>query len=149
MFLVPLVTLLMGFFSLKVGLRFLKGYQRLKTESCEVVVGTITDIVEVADRSAEGTSYSYHPVVRFMYRGAEHSVQTEIGVRRRKRGKRANGKRFAVGDIVNVRIDRGDVSTATINIKAILGFAVRMGVFLSAIGVSLLFLGLLLVTTLL
>ncbi len=144
MFLIPITFILMGAMFLALGRGFLKDYKKLSSEKFEVISGRISDIIEEREHSAGDITYSYHPVIDFMYRSTSHSVKSKISVKTRKSNKRPNGKSFAIGDLVDIRIYNADVNTVFINSKSIVNSSKKIGLVFLTIGIIMVISGLLL-----
>ncbi len=107
--LVALIGLFAGFSSL----RFISLY---KMQNFETVNGVIEEFVEIK----HGKKVFQHPVLNFFYNETEYHVQSGLTIPSTEKVMPPSGKPFEVGDKVEVRIYRNDVSTAILDAQYIL-----------------------------
>ncbi len=114
---ISIILLLSAFILLAIGCYLLKDYKKLKTENFALISGTISDMVKEKNSPGSYSLISYYPVVDFIYHDISHSIKTRVEVDIRKPNQLPNGKKFAIGDSVNIRIYNGDVNTVIIDNK--------------------------------
>ncbi len=110
------ICILMGLVGFFVGFSSLRFISLYKMQNYETVSGVIEEFAEIK----HGKKTFQHPVLNFFYDETEYHVQSGLTIPSIKKVLPPSGKPFEVGDKVEVRIYRKDVSTAILNAQYIL-----------------------------
>ncbi len=139
---VPIIFIGMGLVFCVLGVHSSKKYKSLISDSFEVVPATISDIISRSSNTGDGGGVHHYPVLSFTYNDGSHRIFSSIEVSRRKPGKAPDGKKYDIGDFVNIRIYASDVTTAIIDSERIDNSVKNSGLAFSGVGILLVIVGL-------
>ncbi len=138
---IPAIVIFMGIVFALFGYHSLAKHKKLTTESFEVVSGTISKINSHSVRTTDGMSTSFYAVLDFTYQNNHYSKVSSKEIRVRKANKDPDGKKFAVGDIVGIRVYNSDVETIVIDSESLVSSEKQTGIAFCALGAFLAIVG--------
>ncbi len=124
------IFILVGGVQVFVSIAVLKKYFRTKNTPYQILPAAISDM---HIKYGKKGSVSHYPILSFYHLGKENKIKQSVNVSLRTNGI-PDGKNFAVGDNVTVRIYENDVNTAVIDSEQVVNTFKFIGLVFSLIG---------------
>ncbi len=111
-----IIFVVMGIVGIIAGLMSLRLISIYNMQKYEIVKGDIEDITTLT----KGKRNFAYPTLHFFYKEVEYHVQSGLSIPSTDKVLPPSGKAFEIGDEIEVRIYRNDISSAILNEQYIL-----------------------------
>ncbi len=140
------VSIIIGLVFFSLGIFVLRRTNSLNSQHYKTAYGKISEIVsQEAQTSYTKKKPVYHyPVLEFDFNGTSHLIKSNMGISIRKLSEKKDGKKFATGDEIKIRVYNEDAQTAIIDSQSLINQTNSAGSVLLLIGISLIIIGLVL-----